>query len=257
MKRNIAVFTILLGYAATGLAVGTVGTCVSTMAGVAGDPNDFIPRLYYFDLAGRAESIRLACIHGGIAFEDIRLSSTDFQELKQSGKLSFGQVPALEVRENTVLVQSAAILRYVGKKTGLYPADPVSAAIVDAIIDEVRLVFCLFASQFNLNFEGNRPQYGANCVEVSRFYTKFNFLGLINYFIILFWYFMPFFITARFGFAVIAEKPDIITEVRKSLNDEVLPRHLKFLEMILERSATGWIASTVDVSIADFVIVPR
>jgi hypothetical protein len=137
MKNFTLVCAILSGCAVIGMAVGTVGTCVSTMAGVAGDPNDFIPRLYYFDLAGRAESIRLACIHGGMAFEDIRLSSADFQELKQSGKLSFGQVPAMEVRENTVLVQSAAILRYVGKKTGLYPADPVSAAIVDAIIDEV------------------------------------------------------------------------------------------------------------------------
>jgi glutathione S-transferase len=61
----------------------------------------------------------------------------------------------------------------------------------------------------------------------------------------------------RFGFAVISDKTDVIAEVRKALNDEVLPRHLKFLETILERSATGWIASTSDVSIADFVIVPR
>jgi glutathione S-transferase len=54
-----------------------------------------------------------------------------------NGRLQFGQVPALEVREGVMLTQSAAILRYVGKKTGLYPADHEAAALVDAVIDQV------------------------------------------------------------------------------------------------------------------------
>ena len=54
-----------------------------------------------------------------------------------SGRLQFGQVPAMEVREGVMLTQSAAILRFIGKKTDLYPVDDEVAAAVDAIIDQV------------------------------------------------------------------------------------------------------------------------
>lgn len=46
-------------------------------------------------------------------------------------------------------------------------------------------------------------------------------------------------------------------KVRKALNDDILPRHLGFLEKILTSSASGWLANTVGPSIADFVLVPR
>ncbi|CAE7752515.1 GST1, partial [Symbiodinium microadriaticum] len=54
-----------------------------------------------------------------------------------AGKLTYGQLPALEIAEGVFLAQSAAIMRYLGKKNGLYPADDVAAAIVDGVIDEV------------------------------------------------------------------------------------------------------------------------
>jgi glutathione S-transferase len=54
----------------------------------------------------------------------------------QAGKLPFGQVPVLEVAEGTFIGQSAAIMRYLGKRSGLYPSDPIAAAVVDSIIDE-------------------------------------------------------------------------------------------------------------------------
>ena len=57
----------------------------------------------------------------------------------QAGKLPFGQLPVLEVEEGVYIAQSAAIMRYIGKKTGLYPSDAVKAALVDSIIDEVTL----------------------------------------------------------------------------------------------------------------------
>jgi len=53
-----------------------------------------------------------------------------------NGQLQFGQVPALEVRDGVLLVQSAAILRFIGKKTGLYPEDHELAAAVDALVDQ-------------------------------------------------------------------------------------------------------------------------
>ena len=76
-------------------------------------------KLIYFDFAGKAEAIRLALTHAGVAFEDYRFADrAEFAALKASGRLQFGQVPALEVvkdGQTTVLTQSAAILRYVAK----------------------------------------------------------------------------------------------------------------------------------------------
>lgn len=60
------------------------------------------------------------------------------------GFLYFRQVPALEYTDDagksTVLTQSVAILRFVAKlaaaDVGLYPEDPVLAALVDGITDQ-------------------------------------------------------------------------------------------------------------------------
>jgi glutathione S-transferase len=60
----------------------------------------------------------------------------------------------------------------------------------------------------------------------------------------------------RFGFDF-EGREDYRAQVRKLLNDEVLPRHLRFLETLLADSATGWLANTEKPSIADFVFVPR
>ena len=54
--------------------------------------------------------------------------------MKESGELPYGQVPALAVG-GKILGQSSAIMRYIGKATGLYPEDPVVAALVDSILD--------------------------------------------------------------------------------------------------------------------------
>lgn len=37
----------------------------------------FIPRLYYFNLAGRAEGIRLLCAYAGLPLEDVRLMARE------------------------------------------------------------------------------------------------------------------------------------------------------------------------------------
>ena len=93
-------------------------------------------KLYYFDIPGKAEAIRLLCTYSNLSFEDIRLTRAQFEDLRAKNKLSFGQVPALDVNEGTILVQSAAIMRYLGKLSGLYPSDPLLAAKVDAVMDE-------------------------------------------------------------------------------------------------------------------------
>jgi hypothetical protein len=98
-------------------------------------------KLYYFNTPGKGECVRLLCTYSNLDFEDVRISSDDLGNLKKEGKLVFGQVPALEVDGKNVLVQSAAIMRYLGKLTGLYPSCPLQAAKVDAIIDQENDLF--------------------------------------------------------------------------------------------------------------------
>ena len=70
-----------------------------------------ILKLYYFDIPGKGEPIRLLCAYANLPLDDIRVSKDQFLALKAEGKLHFGQLPALEVANNRVLTQSAAILR--------------------------------------------------------------------------------------------------------------------------------------------------
>jgi len=108
-------------------------------------------KLYYFNIAAKGEPIRLALKHAGIEFEDYRFKDyAEFLAKKQDGSLQFGQVPCLEVEmgpRKAVLVQSAAILRFIAKlapESGLYPKCPIQAAQVDAIIDQEADAFQAF-----------------------------------------------------------------------------------------------------------------
>ncbi|CAJ1942768.1 unnamed protein product [Cylindrotheca closterium] len=94
-------------------------------------------KLYYFNMKGKGEPIRLLCAYTGLELEDYRFaSSQEFVDLKENGKLAFGQVPMLEVDGKHQLIQSGAIMRYLAKLTKLCPEDPLEAAKVDAIFDQ-------------------------------------------------------------------------------------------------------------------------
>merc|ERR1712166_185766 len=92
--------------------------------------NQMAPKLYYFDLYGRAEKIRMAFALAGVEFEDNRLTGASWAELKGSGKLEFGQMPMLELDDGTRLCQGAAILNYLNAtlcKDGLQQSDDAMA----------------------------------------------------------------------------------------------------------------------------------
>ena len=91
-------------------------------------------RLTYFDFPfWRAEVSRLALHIGGIPFEDIRPSRDEFRRMKAEGSLPYGQLPILEV-DGVIIAQSAAIARFCGKLSDLYPKDPLSGARVDELL---------------------------------------------------------------------------------------------------------------------------
>lgn len=90
-------------------------------------------KLTYFDFdGGRAEPLRIAFHAAGIDFEDHRISFPEFGEMR--GNLRFNAVPVLEI-DGTVVTQSNAMNRYVGKMAGLYPTDDLQALYCDEVMD--------------------------------------------------------------------------------------------------------------------------
>ena len=108
------------------------------------------PTLHYFNIRGRAEAIRMAMHDQGIEFKDHSFSSDEWGKEQSDGlkakwnaegKLAFGQVPMLEV-DGMHIVQSHAILRYLGRKHGWYEGTPHELVRVDLVADgteDVRL----------------------------------------------------------------------------------------------------------------------
>lgn len=92
------------------------------------------------------------------------MTRDDFTARKNSGELPYGQVPALRSANGTLLAQSAAIMRMVGKMSStLYPEDIIEAAKVDAILDfEADLFMGLsvskYSSRFGFGFLDDRPE---------------------------------------------------------------------------------------------------
>ena len=90
-------------------------------------------KLTYFRIAGRGEATRLALSIGGVEFIDERIAFPAWKELKP--KTPWGSLPILTLSNGTTVAQQRAILRFVGKETGLYPTDSIAAAKVDELMD--------------------------------------------------------------------------------------------------------------------------
>jgi glutathione S-transferase len=70
----------------------------------------------------------------GIDFEDRRISFDDFLQTRET--MRFNCAPVLHIDEVEV-TQSNAMLRYVGKRAGLYPEDALQALYCDEAMDAV------------------------------------------------------------------------------------------------------------------------
>lgn len=83
---------------------------------------------------GRAESVRLALTIGKIPFESEEIPRSEWPALKPQTPL--GNLPTMTV-DGKVVVQNEALLRFVGKLSGLYPADAWDALMVDQVSETV------------------------------------------------------------------------------------------------------------------------
>jgi glutathione S-transferase len=114
--------------------------------------NELGLRLRYFPFPGRAGAIRDALRIGNVRFDDEHVPIDRFRELKVAGELPFGSLPVLFVEDvesggrRTSAAQSNAILRFVGRLTGLYPVDdPLRALKVDEALDVAEDFYHLIA----------------------------------------------------------------------------------------------------------------
>ena len=92
-------------------------------------------KLTYFDFhGGRGEVARIALEMANISFVDERIKFEEWRARKAT--TPYGALPLLEVDGHQV-AQSNAINRFVGKLTGLYPADALQAAYCDEVMDAI------------------------------------------------------------------------------------------------------------------------
>merc|ERR1711871_1278787 len=117
----------------------------------AASADDFVLR--YFGVRGLAEPARLLLNDVGATYEEVRYARdpvpegmVDWNVAKQKGIESqlfpFGQVPSLTHRGAdssvlTNLVQSKAIVNYLGRHFGLYGSNNVEASQIDVVIGGV------------------------------------------------------------------------------------------------------------------------
>ncbi|XP_052780990.1 glutathione S-transferase-like [Mya arenaria] len=87
----------------------------------------------YFNGKGRAEVSRLLFAAAGKAFDDVRIDSAQWSDLKKV--MPQGTLPVLEVGGKTKISQSVSIARYLAREFDLYGKGNTEMALVDQIID--------------------------------------------------------------------------------------------------------------------------
>ena len=93
-----------------------------------------MPTLYYFDLYGRGEPMRMLLSHAQVQFDDKRITQEEFITMREDGTLPSGQVPLWE-DEGRQLNQTSAILRLLGKQHGYYSMDPMEGYNADWAVE--------------------------------------------------------------------------------------------------------------------------
>jgi len=174
-------------------------------------------KLTYFNIEGVAEKIRLALKIGRIPFEDERVDMNQWAALKPS--TPFGQLPILQIEGRPVMAQSTAILRFIGRVTGLIPLDPYAQFLVDEVLGLQEDISKTLAPSMYIMTRCHMYGYPEDLPE--------------------------------------DERRGIQHRIRETLASEKgdLHRLLGHLDSILERSQAGWFAGP-SVTVADCAVFP-
>lgn len=92
--------------------------------------------LKYFDIAGRAEPIRILFHIAGVQYDDVRIPFKDWPEVKKTTPLGF--VPVLTI-DGQDFCQSISLTRYAAKLAGggWYPESEVEALKCDMVVETI------------------------------------------------------------------------------------------------------------------------
>jgi glutathione S-transferase len=166
---------------------------------------------------GKGEEVRTALYYSRVNFIDVRLNRETFWSLKTSGNsLAFGQLPALLTSDGEhLLVQTNAILRYITTLTEIGSSMYPRDNPIEAA--------CIDAL---LDFESD----------------AFNGLTVSAY-------------PSRMGFDFLEEQLELKADIRKVLNDKILPNHLTCLRRAFRNKLADdgpWLTGRTTPSIADF-----
>merc|ERR1740117_1897300 len=95
------------------------------------------PKLTYFNVPGRVAGLRILmfAIYGKDGWEDERVAFADWPELKPS--MPMGYMPLLTLPNGSQVHQADSMMRWAGRKAGLYPSDADTALFVDEMISTV------------------------------------------------------------------------------------------------------------------------
>ena len=91
------------------------------------------PKLYYFDISGRAEIARLMFVYLGIEFDDVRFTRDEWISTYKA-QAPLGMAPFYE-EGGVKLGGSAAISRYIAEKNGLGGSSPIENAQLESYVD--------------------------------------------------------------------------------------------------------------------------
>ncbi|KAJ3205177.1 hypothetical protein HK099_000897 [Clydaea vesicula] len=127
------------------------------------------PSLMYYSTRGARllEVIRLVLAEAQVEYNDVSVGTfnkedppKDFLELKESGKLTFNQLPAYDEPESGLfLVQNQAILNHVARKYKLYGKTLEEAAQIDVLLEGIKDLNDLEEASLEELFEKDLPYW--------------------------------------------------------------------------------------------------
>ncbi|GKY96608.1 hypothetical protein MPSEU_000620400 [Mayamaea pseudoterrestris] len=169
-------------------------------------------KLTYFDIAGRAEPIRLALVLSNTPFDDERLSREEWQSFKP--KTPYGQLPVMTIDNGEPMAQSMALLRYVGATFSdtLYPREH------------------LYEIEEAMNILDDFWTYWAPCMFIGMSPQSFGYPE---------------------GFAQTDEGKEKIKQMRTKWLETVLPEHANHMSRLIEKHGGVWMASKEHPTVAD------